>query len=49
MAEKTHRQPVDWAAVRAVFAKDFAAVRRSKAIVLPMLIVPSCCSSSCPL
>src|SRR5436305_11073267 len=40
MAEKTHRQPVDWAAVRAVFAKDFAAVRRSKAIVLPMLIVP---------
>src|SRR5438128_6033942 len=40
MAEKTHRQPVDWAAVRAVFAKDVTAVRRSKAIVLPMLIVP---------
>src|SRR5580765_2901006 len=36
----TARTPVDWGAVRAVFAKDFAAVRRSKAIVLPMLIVP---------
>lgn len=32
--------PVDWGAVRAVMAKDLRAVRRSKAVVLPMLIVP---------
>ena len=30
----------DWAAMRAVVAKDVTAVRRSKAVVLPMLIVP---------
>lgn len=31
----------DWNAVRAVISKDFMAVRRSKAVVLPMLLVPA--------
>ena len=31
----------DWAAIRVVVAKDLKAVRRSKAIVLPMIIVPA--------
>lgn len=31
---------VDWAAVRTVMRKDVTAVRRSKPIVLPMLLVP---------
>ena len=35
------RTPVDWPAVRAVINKDLTAVRRSKAIMLPMLIVPT--------
>jgi len=30
----------DWGALRAVIARDFAAIRRSKAVVLPMLLVP---------
>jgi len=30
----------DWGAIRAVVAKDFTAIRRSKAVVLPMLLVP---------
>jgi len=30
----------DWAAIRAVVARDFTAIRRAKAVVLPMLIVP---------
>jgi ABC-type Na+ efflux pump permease subunit len=34
------REPINWPAVRAVMAKDLAAIRRSKAIVLPMVIVP---------
>ena len=29
-----------WSAIRAVAAKDFTAVRRSKGVILPMLIVP---------
>lgn len=33
-------EPVDWQAVQAIVAKDLTAVRRSKAVVLPMLIVP---------
>lgn len=33
-------QRPDWVAIRAVVAKDVLAVRRSKAVVLPMLIVP---------
>jgi ABC-type Na+ efflux pump permease subunit len=32
--------PRRWGAVRAVAVKDFTAVRRSKGVVLPMLIVP---------
>jgi ABC-type Na+ efflux pump permease subunit len=31
---------MNWAAVRAVMAKDLTAVRRSKAVVIPMLLVP---------
>jgi ABC-type Na+ efflux pump permease subunit len=31
---------VDWGAVRAVVVKDLTAVRRAKAVVLPMLLVP---------
>ncbi|WP_426574354.1 ABC transporter permease subunit [Aquihabitans sp. McL0605] len=31
---------VDWAAVRAIVRKDLTAVRRSKAVMLPMLLVP---------
>ncbi len=34
------REPINWTAVRAVMGKDLAAIRRSKPIVLPMLIVP---------
>ncbi len=33
--------PVDWGAVRAVIAKDVTAVKRSKAVVLPMLLLPA--------
>jgi hypothetical protein len=40
MASRTVREPINWPAVRAVMGKDLAAVRRSKPIVLPMLIVP---------
>jgi ABC-2 type transport system permease protein len=31
----------DWAAIRLIMGKDLRAVRRSKAIVLPMIIVPA--------
>jgi ABC-2 type transport system permease protein len=34
------RSGIDWGSVRAVLAKDMIAIRRSKSIVLPMLIVP---------
>ena len=40
MSRKAQREPINWTAVRAVMGKDLAAVGRSKAIVLPMLIVP---------
>jgi ABC-type Na+ efflux pump permease subunit len=40
MADERRLRSIDWSAVRAVMGKDLAAVRRSKAIVLPMLIVP---------
>jgi ABC-2 type transport system permease protein len=33
--------PRDWNAIRAIVRKDFTAVKRSKAITLPMIIVPS--------
>jgi ABC-2 type transport system permease protein len=32
---------VDWVAVRAVIAKDMTAVRRSKAVIIPMLALPT--------
>lgn len=35
------RPPRDWNAIRAIVRKDFTAVKRSKAITLPMIIVPS--------
>src|SRR5206468_4009856 len=31
---------IDWSAVRAVVMKDITAVRRSRAVLLPMLLVP---------
>ena len=31
---------IDWTAVRSILARDMAAVTRSKAVVLPMLLVP---------
>lgn len=34
-------KPVDWEAVRAVMWKDITAVKRSKAVVLPMLLLPA--------
>ena len=33
-------QQTDWGAVRALLRRDLAAVKRSKAVVLPMLLVP---------
>jgi ABC-type Na+ efflux pump permease subunit len=36
----SERQPIAWTAVRAVVRKDLIAVRRSKAVFLPMLFVP---------
>lgn len=35
------RSPIDWGAVRAVIWKDVTAVKRSKAVVLPMLLLPA--------
>lgn len=40
MRGRRSRPPIDWRAVRAVIVKDLVAVRRSKAVVLPMLLVP---------
>jgi len=43
-ASRTRRDrppPRDWTAIRLVIAKDLKAVRRSKAIMLPMIIVPT--------
>ncbi len=31
----------DWAAIRALMRRDFAAIRRSRAIVFPMILVPT--------
>lgn len=33
--------PINWQVVRAIMRKDLTAVRRSKAVVLPMLLVPA--------
>src|SRR5262249_43115010 len=38
---RTKRPPRDWAAIRTVMAKDLTAVRRSKAIMIPMIVVPT--------
>lgn len=32
---------IQWPAVRAVVLKDVTAIRRSKAVVIPMLLVPT--------
>lgn len=40
MSAPGHRRGTDWTAVRAVLGRDLAAVGRSKAVVLPMLLVP---------
>jgi len=37
---RDRRDRRDWNAMRAVVVKDFTAIRRSKAVVLPMLLVP---------
>ncbi len=34
------RNPPDWRAIRAVIAKDLTAIRRSKLIMIPMIMVP---------
>jgi len=34
--------PPNWTAIRAVLAKDLRAVRRSKAVILPMLLCCAC-------
>lgn len=34
------RPGLDWQVIRALLAKDFGAARRSKAVVIPMLVVP---------
>jgi ABC-type Na+ efflux pump permease subunit len=39
-APPTKRPPRDWTAIRTVMAKDLTAVRRSKAIMIPMIAVP---------
>jgi len=40
--EMNERRPgLDWSIVQAIMAKDLTAVRRSKAVMLPMMIVPT--------
>ena len=36
-----HRPPIDWRLVRVLVGRDLSAVRRSKALVLPMLFLPT--------
>lgn len=43
------RVPIAWGSVRAVITKDVTAIRRSKAVVLPMLIVPAVMMLGLPL
>jgi ABC-2 type transport system permease protein len=40
-ARSPGRRPLDWNAIRAVMRKDLTAVRRAKAVVIPMLAVPT--------
>ena len=35
------REPIAWGAIRAIVARDLTAVRRAKAVFLPMLFVPA--------
>jgi len=39
-SNRSEREPIDWSAVRAIMRRDLTAVGRSKAVVLPMLLVP---------
>ena len=39
MSRRGHR-PLRWSVIRAIVAKDLIAVRRSKAVVIPMMAVP---------
>jgi ABC-2 type transport system permease protein len=48
-ARRPDRPPRDWDAVRTVVRKDLTAVRRSKAITLPMVIVPALLLVALPL
>lgn len=41
MIRSLRSTPPNWSAIRAVLDKDMQAVRRSKAVVLPMLLVPA--------
>jgi ABC-type Na+ efflux pump permease subunit len=43
------RVPIEWGSVRAVITKDVTAIRRSKAVMLPMLIVPAIMMLGLPL
>lgn len=43
------KTPIDWGAVRAVVSKDVTAIKRSKAVVLPMLLVPAVMMLGLPL
>ena len=36
-----HRPPIDWRLVRVLVGRDLSAVRRSKALMLPMLFLPT--------
>lgn len=40
LTESRRRRPTDWRTVRVLLAKDVQAARRSKAVVIPMLVVP---------
>jgi ABC-type Na+ efflux pump permease subunit len=39
-AARAHREPIDWSAVSTIVRRDFTAILRSRAVLLPMLIVP---------
>ena len=41
VAEPAEVTPMSWTVMRAIIAKDVTAIRRSKAIVIPMLAVPA--------
>ncbi len=39
-SERPARQPIAWGAIRAIVVRDLTAVRRAKAVFLPMVLVP---------